>query len=236
MEKIVKRKILVIGVLILFLGASATLGASAAFTNGQAPAVMRQSIQAINKDIMKQSSFANVKISDNPGDDYNVDVTTTAHDQIVVVYEQEMDIFSKQVPVTFSADGGLTWTQAYLFDSIDFTSGSGVLLNPDITYNTPNDLLFLTMIDPQAEMYNNEMSFIPGDIASGGEASWYGISGTGSENYIWASVACSANDFFVLTTYDDATGPQIFGLGIFTYPDFGLRWHCPAGALALPGS
>ena len=169
MEKIVKRKILVIGVLILFLGASATLGASAAFTNGQMPAVMQQNIQAINKDIVGQTGImGNVKISDNAGDDYHPHVTTNAHDQIVVVYEQEIDIFSKQVPVVFSADEGLTWTQAYLFDSIDFTSGSGVLNYPDIIYNAPNDLLFLTMIDPQAEMYNNEMSFIPGDIAAGG--------------------------------------------------------------------
>ena len=220
MEKIIKRKILAIGILILFLGASATLGASAAFTNGQTPRVMRQTIQAINQPIVGQTGImGNVKISDNAGNDFHPHVTTTAHDQIVVVYEQEMDIFSKQVPVTFSADAGATWTQAYLFDSVDFTSGSGVLQYPSILYNAPNDLLYLNMIDPQADMYNNEMAFIPGNIASGGDASWYGISGTGSTNYVWAACACTSNFFYSVQTYD-GNDPQIFGLGIFTYPDF----------------
>ena len=42
MKKIINRKILVIGVFILFLGASTTLGVSASFTNGQIPQVIHQ--------------------------------------------------------------------------------------------------------------------------------------------------------------------------------------------------
>lgn len=221
MEKIVKRKILVIGVIFLFLGASATLGVSAAFTDGQVPLVMKQSIQPNYKTIVAQASLtSNVKLSENAGDDYHPKMTTNTHEQTIVVYEQEVDLFSKNIPVVFSADEGQTWTQAYLFDSIDFTSGSGVLSYPDIKFNAANDLLWWTAVDPNAEMYNSEMSFIPGDIAAGGDASWYGISGTGSEGYQYSAGACSSNFFLALTSETSSGLEEIFGLGWFTYPDF----------------
>jgi hypothetical protein len=212
---------LVIGVLILFLGASATIGVSAAFTNGQTPQVIHQTIKDIHKDVSEQSCLVgNIKISDNIGNDYHPRMTTTAHDQTIVVYEQEIDLFSKQVPVVYSTDEGQTWTQAYLYDSIDFTSGSGVLQYPDIIYNAPNDLLFLAIVDPQADMYNNEVSFIPGNIASGGDASWYGTSASGGEGYTYCAAACTNNFFLSLISENDAGYTEIFGLFWCTYPDF----------------
>lgn len=221
MKTNISRKILVIGLVFLFLRAGVTLSVNASFTNGQMPRVIQQNIQAINKDVIGQTYLtSNVKISDNAGNDYHPRMTTNAHDQTIVVYEQEVDLFSKQVPVVFSADEGQTWTVAYLFDSIDFTSGSGVLQYPEIVYNTPNDLLFLAMVDPQAEMYNNEVSFIPGDIASGGEASWYGHSFTGCESYMYAAATCTNNFFLSLTTQDGYEQTQAFGLSFFTYPDY----------------
>jgi hypothetical protein len=220
MKTNISRKILVIGLLFLFLGASATLGVSASYTNGLMPGVIQQKLPAIHKDIVKTGVTGNVLISVNTENDYHPRMVTNSHDQTIVVYEQVVDLFTKEVPVVFSADGGLTWTTAFLFNSIDFTSGSGVLGYPDIIYNQPNDLLFLVMVDPNAEMYNNEMSFIPGDIASATEASWYGISFTGCESYNYASSTCTNNFFLSLTTQDGYDQTQGFGLGFFTYPDF----------------
>jgi hypothetical protein len=136
------------------------------------------------------------------------------------VYEQEVDLFTKEIPVVFSADDGQTWTQQFLFNSIDFTSGSGVLQYPDIVYNALNDLLFLAMVDPNAEMYNNEMSFIPGDISTATEASWYGLSFTGCTSYTYGTATCTNNFFLALTTQDGYDQTQGFGLGFYTYPDF----------------
>ena len=172
--------------------------------------------------MIEQTCLAgNMKISDNIGNDYHPRMTTNAHDQTIVVYEQEVDLFSKQVPVVFSADEGQTWTVAYLFDSIDFTSGSGVLQYPDIVYNTPNDLLFLAMIDPQAEMYNNEVSFIPGDIASGGDASWYGISFKVGEGYTYCCRYVYEQLLLITNSENDVRAyPEIFGLFWCTSPDF----------------
>jgi len=221
MEKRVSRKFLVIGLVFLFLGASATLGVTASFTNGQIPGVIQHTIQAVQKNVVRQTDLTgNVLISNNAGNDYHPRMTTNAHDQTIVVYEQEIDIFSKQVPVVYSADEGQTWTQAYLFDSIDFTSGSGILQYPDIVYNAPNDLLFLAMVDPNADMYNNEVSFIPGDIATGGDASWSGMSFTGFVSYTYATATCTNNFFLALTTQDGSEQTQAFGLTFFTYPDF----------------
>jgi hypothetical protein len=221
MEKKGRRKILVIGLVFLFLGASATLGVNASYTNGQIPGVIQQTIQAVQKNIIGQTCLTgNVLISDNAGNDYHPRITTNAHDQTIVVYEQEIDIFTKQVAVKYSADEGQTWTAAYVFDSIDFTSGSGVLQYPDIVYNAPNDLLFLAMVDPNAEMYNNEVSFIPGDIASGGDASWYGISSSGGEGYNFCAAACTNSFFLSLMSENDAGYTEIFGLFWCTYPDF----------------
>jgi len=147
MEKKVCKKILVIGLVFLFLEASTTFGVSASFTNGQMPHVMTQSIHPLNKEIIAQASItSNVKLSDNSGNDYHPRMTTNVHDQIIVTYEQEVDLFSKQVPVVYSTDEGQTWIAAYIYDSIDFTSGSGALQYPEIVYNTQNDLLFLAMV------------------------------------------------------------------------------------------
>jgi hypothetical protein len=216
----INRKILVIGALFLFLGASATLGVSASYTNGQMPSITQQNIAAINKDVAQTGVMANTIISANEGNDYHPRCVTNTHGQTVVVYEAELDLFTKTVPVAYSADDGITWTTQFDFNSLDFTSGSGVLGYPDIIFNPANDVFFLQMIDPNAEMYNDEMSFIPGDIAAATEASWYGISGSGSAGYTYGATACTAN-FMVSITGEDSSGfEQILGGGYFTYPDF----------------
>ncbi|MCX6664297.1 MAG: hypothetical protein NTZ75_08640, partial [Euryarchaeota archaeon] len=218
MRHIMWKKGLVIGMILLFLGASATLGVSASYTNGQMSRVIQQNIQAIKKDVIGQTCLVgNALISSNTGNDYHPRMTTNSRGHTIVVYEQETDLYHKQVPVVYSADEGQTWKRGFLFDSIYFSSGSGVLHYPDIVYNAPNDLLYLTMVDPNADVYNNEMSFIPGDIANAENASWYGTSG--GFDYFYNACACTNNFFLALTT-EYANEYSILGLAWFLYPDF----------------
>jgi hypothetical protein len=178
-----------------------------------------------NEKIIKPTAMTNLAdmlISvDNPdGDDIHPRLALGPEGMMVCTYEKQLGLFSSLVPVTWSADGGETWTTQFEFDSLDFTEGTGFLQYPDIHYNAVHDVYFLTMVDPFAEIYNNEMSFVPGDIANAESASWYGISGGGSENYFYASGASTDNFFISLTTEDGYGFVSLFGLGYFTYPDF----------------
>jgi hypothetical protein len=224
MQNSILKKGFVIGMIILFLGASATIGVSASSINGQLPRVMQQKIQVIKKDVIRQTCLVgNALISSNTGNDSHPRMTTNGLGHTIIVYEQEIGLPSmhvKQMPVVYSADDGQTWTEQFLFDSRNFTSGSGVLQYPDIVYNAPNDLLYLTMIDPDAEAYNNEMAFIQGDIANATEALWYGVSGAGSEGYTYGGAACTNNIFLALAIMNCSGLTQNFLTFWCTYPDF----------------
>jgi len=214
------QKGLVLGAIVLFLGSSTALGVSTSYISEQLPQVMQQHIKTIKKDVIGQTYLVgNSLISSNIGNDYHPRMTTNGLGHTIVVYEQEINEDSKQIPVVYSPDKGQTWTEQFLFDSINFTAGSGVLHYPDIVYNTPNDLLYLTMIDPDAEMYNNEMSFIPGNIANATEASWYGTSG--GMGYFYSACACTNNFFLALSTEDSFEElTQNLALMWCIYPDF----------------
>ncbi len=187
----------------------------------QAGAITTTSNTSIDKSAIP-TNLADTLISvDNPdGDDIHPRLTSGPGGVMVVVYEQVAGLFSAQIPVVWSADAGETWTTQFVFDSIDFTSGSGFLQYPDILYESSIDQYFLTMVDPYAELYNDEMAFIPGDITTAEEASWYGISGSGSENYNFCAAGNIGDWFISLTTEDGYDLIQLFGLGYFTYPDF----------------
>jgi len=216
------RKCFVVGIILLFLGASTTLGVNASCTNPKLPRVMQQHLQAIQKDVIGQTCLdCNVLISNNTGNDYHPRMTTNGLGQPIVVYEQENNVSSKKIPVVYSADGGQTWTMQFLVASQDIigSAGSGILHYPDIVYNAPNDLLYLTMIDPDAEMYNQEMGFIDGDIANATEGIWYGISGSSGQGYFYNACACT-NNFFLSLITEEASIIQTLGLFWCTYPDF----------------
>jgi len=220
MEKSISRKILVIGLLFLFLGASATLGVSKnTYTNEQTPEMITQNIQAIQPDIIGKTNLAgNVKISTSPEDDFHPRIATTGLGQIVVVFEQKIDIFTQQVPVVYSTDKGQTWNTAYLLDSTAWSEGSGTLGYPDIVYNEHNNTLFLATVDPYAEMYNSHFTWIPGDItipAPGNRI--FGISGTTSEGYLYSAAACTDNFYLTLTSENYPGWERIFGLGWWCY-------------------
>ncbi|VVB60245.1 Uncharacterised protein [uncultured archaeon] len=216
------RKCLVVGIILLFLGGSTTFGVNASCITPQLPRVVHQHVQAIQQDVVGQPCLVgNVKVSPGAGNDYHPRMTTNGLGYPIVVYEQEIDENRKQIPVVYSTDDGQTWTMKFLFDSINFSSGSGMLQYPDIVYNAPNDLLFLTMIDPKADVYNSGMSFIPGDIAHAENATWYGTS-TCLSNYTDGGAGCTNNFFIALATADDCayTLRQVFQLCWVTYPDF----------------
>ena len=216
------KKIFVIVVILLMISSLTTISlGKEADQNTIQPAIIEKNIKALNKPIIGQTSQAgNIQVTINEEDDTHPKITANGIGHIILVYEQKIDLFAKQIPVVYSADGGETWIMQFLFDSIEFTEGSGILQNPDIVYNSVNDLLFLSMIDPLASMYNNEMSFIIGDIENAEEASWYGISGGDSENYQYAAATSTDNFFLSLSTEDGYGYTQLLGLGYFTYPDF----------------
>jgi hypothetical protein len=181
--------------------------------------------QTIEKNEMEQTTLSlggDTLVSvDNPdGDDMHPRLCQGPGGVTVIVYEQQFGIFSKNVPIVWSDDGGESWTTQFIFDSIDFTAGSGILQYPDLVYSSVVDQYYLSMVDPLADMYNNEMAFIPGDITTAEEASWYGISGSGSENYNFCASATTGNFFLSLTTEDGYGMEQLFGLWYGTYPDF----------------
>jgi len=220
MEKGINRKILVIGLVFLFLGASATLGVSASYTNGQLPRLIQQNtqtIQATQKNIVGKTSYdGNVLISTNPANDYRPRIAINSKNQMIVVYEQEIDQFTKQVNVVYTPDFGKTWTQAFYCDSTAWTSGSGILAFPDIVYNTHNDTLWINMIDPNGDQYNIAMIVISADIATIKNATIHRISGTGASNYQDCAVACTNNIYFALDVEDYSGLLSAYGLGLWT--------------------
>lgn len=215
------KNVLMLGIILSLLTFNASLGFCVSF-DGQIHRIIKQNFQFLQKDFCEQTStVSNTLISNNSGNNYHPRMTTNHLGHTIVVYEQEINQTSRKIPVVYSADGGQTWTMQFLVDSKNVISeaASGILQYPDIVYNDPNDLLYLTMVDPDAEMYNNEMGFIQGDIANATDALWYGISGAGSQGYIHNACTCTNNFFLSLVTWDVVLN-QTLGLSWFTYPDF----------------
>jgi hypothetical protein len=160
-----------------------------------------------------------VSVGNPDGDDYTPKITRNSAGTLVVTYVQEISIFSKNCPVAWSADNGATWTTQFELDSLLFDM-SGVLQSPDMCFIPGINQFYFTSIDPVAEQWNNVMFFIDGDIANAEEALGYALSGTGSENYMYAAGANTQNWAISATTEDGYNYIQLYGLGWFTYPDF----------------
>jgi len=211
---------LVVGLIFVFLGASTTFGVNASCINPQLPRVVQHYVQAIQEQVVGQPcQVGNVKVSPGTGNDYHPRMTMNAAGDIIIVYEQEEDVTIKTIPVIYSADEGDTWKQQFLFNSLAF-QGSGLLGYPDIIYNPSQDLLWCVAFDPLAEMYNQEMYFIPGDIATTSEILGYAISGS-TMNY-WYGACAHTNDYFLVFNTEDYGGDmtRILGLTWMVYPDF----------------
>ncbi len=217
-----RRRGLMLGILLLFIAPSAPPVFCVAPLNGHLHPITNQNIRTMVKEVSRHMSMVgNTLISNNTGNDYHPRMTTNRLGHTIIVYEQELATSRRKIPVVYSADGGHTWTRQFLVDSQDIIGeeASGILQYPDIVYNAPNDVLYLTMIDPDAEMYNNEMGFIQGDIVNATDALWYGISGAGSQGYLHNACTCTNNFFLSLVTWDVILN-QTLGLSWFVYPDF----------------
>jgi len=221
MKKNISRKILSIGVLFLLLGASALVGVNASSTDKQPNVIQIKSQPPIDEPIVQPIGIlGNVLVSDNQGNDNHPRLTTNSAGDIIVVYEKEMDLFTTLCSITYSTDDGASFTEKWALNSVDEAQGSGLLQYPDVIYNSGLDVLFVTAVDPNAEMYNSESYYINGDIAAATEYLGYAISFTGCSSYTYAAATCTDNFFLSLTTQDGYEQTQAFGLSFFTYPDF----------------
>lgn len=156
----------------------------------------------------------NVQVTATEGPDMHPDLSM-AHGTTVIAYNTQTSTFEAPVGVSYTEDGE-SWTQAFQFNSADFTSGSGLLRSPDIDYCSVIDSFYMTMIDPQAEQYNQEVAVIPGDIADAEDAVWWGISGTTSEGYK-EGTQMVLDRWLVSLEIDDGFAPRNPGLLYVTY-------------------
>lgn len=211
----------IVVILFLMVSSSVAVGVSVSSTHQKilsSPLSMLTEQETVCE---KNTSDCNRLVSNNSGDEYHPRMTTNGLGHTIVVYEQEFNQYSKKIAIVYS-DDGQTWINKFLVDSKDIIDevSSGVLQYPDIVYNPLNDLLYVTMIDPNAEMYNNEMGFIQGDIVNATDALWYAISSAGSLGYFSNACTCTHNYFLSLVTWDVAGLNQTLGLSWFEYPNF----------------
>jgi hypothetical protein len=156
-------------------------------------------IKAIHKSLPTVGTTGNILISsDNPDADDMHPKITRKGSTLVVAYEKEISSMEQGIQVVYSQDNGNTWDAAFLFNSAEFPSGSGLLQSPDIKYSPTADEFFLAMADPMAEMYNMEHAWIPGDIATATDAAWWGVSGTGASDYEECAAGVVAEWFIYL--------------------------------------
>ncbi|MEM2935492.1 MAG: hypothetical protein QXF32_03920, partial [Candidatus Thermoplasmatota archaeon] len=111
-------------------------------------------IKAIHKPLPTVNTGNILVSSDNPDADDMHPKITRKSSTLVVAYEKEISSTEQGIQVAYSADNGNTWNAAFLFNSAEFPSGSGLLQSPDIKYSAAADEFFLAMADPMAEMYN----------------------------------------------------------------------------------
>jgi len=166
----------------------------------------------------------NVQVTATDGDDMHPDLSL-AHGTTVITYNTQASTFQAPVGVSYSADGE-SWTQAFEFNSADFTSGSGLLRSPDIDYSSTIDSFYLTMVDPQAEQYNHEVALIAGDIANAEDAVWWGISGTTSEGYK-EGAQMVLDRWLISIEIDDGFAPRNPGLMYVTYSEDAETFQFP---------
>ncbi len=233
MEIRISRKILVIGVLFLLLGASAVFSASALRTTERTPGSIQKIIPAIdNKFVASVSLVDNILISNNAqGNDYKPIVATASSDnRIFLVYEQEIDIFTKNMPIVYSTDKGRTWSLSLTVDETVLPGGgSGVLENPHIIYNNANDQFFFVAIDPYTDQYQQ----IKGFVRSNGSVDLNQY-GWGTENNVYTVALCSDNQFCMAAIGDHASAAESL-INDWTLSNWSDPPGCPANSYFMDG-
>ncbi len=175
--------------------------------------------QAIHKSMPSVAGLGtDVLVSgDNPDfRDETPHATMNSKGVIVVVYEKEIDSVVRRIPVVYSNDNGATWITQFELDSTGL-QGSDYLQSPDVKYSAVADQLFVHMVDPFADMYNQEFWWIDGDIANDTEATGYGISSQGGSDYTDGAVTYVGEWAVGLAIHTYSTYPHTLGLGYFMY-------------------
>ena len=221
MQKNTLRKGLVVGIMILFVGASVVPSISG--DNSRIAKVEVGNGNAIKKEIPKRETvniLGDVFISsDNPNDDMHPKITRK-EETLVVAYEKVESPSEQTIQVVYSQDDGQTWIPKFNFNSKDSPNGSGILQSPDIKYAPVADEFFLTMIDPLAEINNLQLVWIPSNIATTEDTKWWSTYGPFASNY--EAAACTYVEQWFLSLFtedvednvDWAPGLHIKALGL----------------------
>jgi hypothetical protein len=160
---------------------------------------------------------------DNPlGEDSKPKITRNSDGIIVIAYEKKSDSNNITNPIMFSYDNGENWNMKFDISSNIFNMSktmSGITIDPDIVYNPNLDVFYYASIDPDAEIYNNVMGFIDGDIYNAQEVLMYATSACG-DDYLEVAVTTTNNYFLSGTIRDGFTQNKYLNMYYFTYPDF----------------
>jgi len=163
--------------------------------------------------------------SDNPNNDDNYPRIVNKNDRIqVVIYEKTNGSNLISNPIIISDDYGQNWTEKFdisstLLNKDNHSTFPGITTYPNLIYNPYLDIFYYSSIDPEAEMYNNIMGFIKGNIESTDEIILYAISACGEE-YL-ENTASSTNNFFLsMNIRNGYHSNRHLDLYYVTYPDF----------------
>jgi len=171
-------------------------------------------------EIIRTNTYVNRLISvDNPDyDDANPAITRNSAGTFVVTYERNLRSSLTPNPIVFSTDQGENWYLGFNVSSKRFNL-TGITRYPNIIYNSNLDVFFYTSIDPDAEMYNDLMGFISGDIGNADDMLLYACSACGDE-YLESAAATTENFFLSLTIRSGYPTSRYLDLFYVTFPDF----------------
>jgi len=104
----------------------------------------------LNKLIPEMEGISgNVKISTSPEDDLHPRVAANNAGDFAVVYELKLGTFSKVAPFVYSTNGGASWIEGPVWDSLEmYTGASGIHEDCDIDYNSKVDAFAVCLTDP----------------------------------------------------------------------------------------
>jgi len=227
----------------IFLGAIAivammTISAIPALSisNDSVQATNAHVIHAIDKPMPNAGTLTAGDVlisSDNPdGDDQHPSVAVNSEGTIAVTYEKAPSILQTTTPIVYSTDHGQTWTTKFEIDST-MISGSGVLVNPKIIYNSDTDEFFYIGTDPMAE-YGNFQGWIQGDIASAEDIE-YLIAWSSTQQV--ESASTHVGPWMVILNVDSDYNEQGLGLMYLYYDhdDQSYKWPSDMGYGAAGG-
>jgi hypothetical protein len=226
MKNLNKHKRFIEAVIVIAVALAFTLPTSAVVTNSAEPKICNSNVytttvSAVHKVLPSTPASLGTDVlisSDNPSaPDETPKVTMNSQGVIVVAYEKEIEALNRIIPVAYSDDKGASWTTQFEFDSTDFQEGSGFLQSVDIKYSPAAQQFFWQAIDPLATSYNEELAWIPGDIAGATEATWYGISGQSATGYTEGGLTVVGKWVVGLTISDD--------FGFIRTPGLGYMWY-----------